>query len=466
MKHRIVPIIIVLIIIGAIAGGYWYFTQNPQEWTNLQVEMGLITVEEATGVESASGFIEAEQIDSASEIGGRITMITVEEGDFVEAGDVLAELDTDLLEAQIGQAEAKINTTNAQLDQINAGVREEEIAKAEAAVVVAQAKADAAKVAWDDAIVLRDNPQELDMQIDMAQTALDLADLQIQLSIPLKDAAEAVYALGQQNWEQAYEGIDWSVKLPNGMTKSGHYDFKEGVKQDAGVAWNMMGTDRWEAWVDLNSAITQRDDAQATLNDLIRLRNDPQEAQVKVDQAEAAHNAALAEVDVAQAQVDMLKAGARPEQVAIVEAQVQQSKAALASLAVQKDKHTLTAPANGWVVKRVAHEGEMATPGMALLTLADLSSVTLTVYVPEPDIGKLSLGQEVDVFVDSFPGEAFTGHITFINNEAEFTPKNVQTKEERVNTVFAVKIKLDNPEQKLKPGMPADAILSQGQPEI
>ncbi len=169
---------------------------------------------------------------------------------------------------------------------------------------------------------------------------------------------------------------------------------------------------------------------------------------------------------MAQALVDKLNAGVRPEQVAIVEAQVQQSEAALAALAVQKDKHTLTAPADGWVVKRIAHEGEMAVPGMSLLTLADLSIVTLTVYVPEPDIGQLSLGQEVDVFVDSFPGEAFTGHITFINDKAEFTPKNVQTKEERVNTVFAVKIKLDNPEQKLKPGMPADAILSQGQPEL
>jgi HlyD family secretion protein len=185
-----------------------------------------------------------------------------------------------------------------------------------------------------------------------------------------------------------------------------------------------------------------------------------------VNQAEAAYQAALAEVDVAQAQADMLKAGARSEHVAIVEAQVLQSQAALASLAVQKDKHTLTAPTDGWVVKRVAHEGEMAVPGMSLLTLADLSSVTLTVYVPEPDMGKLSLGQEVDVFVDSFPGEAFTGHITFINNEAEFTPKNVQTREERVNTVFAVKIKLDNPTQKLKPGMPADAVLAQGQPQL
>ena len=466
MKHRIVPIIIILIIIGAVAGGYWYFSQNPAELSQLQVELGLITETEASGVHSASGFIEAEETSTAAETGGRITRITAEEGDFVETGQVLVELDTALLEAEIEQAKAKINTTKAQLDQINAGIRAEEIAKAEAAVVVAEAKADAARVAWEDTILLRDNPQELDIQIDAAKTALDLAEFKIAYSIPLKDAAEAMYALGQQGWETVQEGIDWSIKLPGGRKASGHYDFPEGDKQQASVAWNFAGADQWEAWVNLNSAITERDDAQITLNDLQRLRNDPQQAQIQVDQAEAAYNSALAEVDVAQAQLDMLSAGPRQEQIAIVEAQVQQAEAALDALEVQRDKHTLAAPIDGWVVKKVAHEGEMAVPGMSLLTLADLTNVTLTVYVPEPDVGTISLGQEVDVFVDAFPGEAFTGHITYISDKAEFTPKNVQTKEERINTVFAVKIKLENPDQRLKPGVPADAILSEGQPEL
>ena len=133
---------------------------------------------------------------------------------------------------------------------------------------------------------------------------------------------------------------------------------------------------------------------------------------------------------------------------------------------MQRDKRTLVTPVAGWVVERVAHEGEMAVPGMTLLTLADLTNVTLTVYVPEPDIDTVSIGQEVDIFVDAFQGKAFTGHIIFISDEAEFTPKNVQTKEERINTVFAVKIKLDNEDQRLKPGMPADAILSKGQPDL
>jgi HlyD family secretion protein len=101
-------------------------------------------------------------------------------------------------------------------------------------------------------------------------------------------------------------------------------------------------------------------------------------------------------------------------------------------------------------------------PSVTLLTLADLTKVTLTVYVPEPDIDTVSNGQKVTVFVDTFPDRPFSGYITYVSDEAEFTPKNIQTKEERVNMVFAVKIGLENEDQRLKPGMPADAILLDG----
>jgi multidrug resistance efflux pump len=234
------------------------------------------------------------------------------------------------------------------------------------------------------------------------------------------------------------------------------------MEQDAGVAWNLAGTDMWAAWVDLNNAIARRDEAEIAVNDLLRIRDDPQEAQIKVEEAKAAYQTALVEVETAKARVEVLEAGSRPEEIALVQAQVELAEADLAALNVQRDKHTLVAPVAGWVVKRMIHEGEMAIPGAALLMLADLTEVTLTVYVPEPDIDAVSIGQEVDVFVDTFPGESFTGHLTFINDEAEFTPKNVQTRAERINTVFAVKIELENLDQRLKPGMPADAILSRG----
>jgi multidrug resistance efflux pump len=88
--------------------------------------------------------------------------------------------------------------------------------------------------------------------------------------------------------------------------------------------------------------------------------------------------------------------------------------------------------------------------------------VRLTIYVGETDIGRVRQGQQVDVTVDSFPGRTFAGRVTFIAQEAEFTPRNVQTKDERATTVFAVRVELPNPDRALKPGMPADAVIREG----
>ncbi len=487
MKHKIIRLIVVLLLLGAVGGGYWYFRQHPDQWTQVQLQLGLIDEAEAIGTYKVSGFIEAEEVNVAAEIRGRISRIAVEEGDLVQAGQILVELDTALLDAQMRQAQAKIATAKAQLAKIEVGVRPEEIAKAEAAVEQAEVHAEATRILWQDAITLRDNPQELDIQIEAARTVLQLAELRVEQAIPLKDAAELLNDLQEQQVRDIEEGRNFHFELPPGATGGSlpsnidlledlegaapgddiraHLEFPEGTKQQASVNWNLATADEWERWVNLNSAQTTLANAEATLNDLLTLRNDPQAAQVKVAQAEAAYQTALAQVEVAGAQLEILKAGARPEQIAVAEAQVKQAEASLAALQVQRDQHTLGAPLTGWVVEKPAHEGEMSTPGTTLLKLADLSQLTLTVYVPEPKLGLVSVGQQVNVFVDAFSGEPFTGQIIFINDEAEFTPKNVQSKEERVNTVFGVKIELENQAQRLKPGMPADVILGTG-PEI
>jgi multidrug efflux pump subunit AcrA (membrane-fusion protein) len=462
MIHKLKPIIILLIIAGLVGGGYWYFRQHPEAVTAIKVRLGLVSPAEAAGLYLVSGYIEADEVSVTAETTGRITAILADEGETVTAGQTIATLDTALLEAKIAQAEARIATAKAKLAQVEAGIRVEEIGEAEAAVAVAQANADAARVRWHDAITLRDNPQELDMQIEAARTALELAGLQIEANIPAKDASETMWELGQANWEYASDTHRFCRVIPGLGKKCMNVDLPEGVKQDAGVAWNLSGAEMWQAWVNLNTSFTQRDDAQTQLNDLLQLRDDPQSAQVQVAQAEAAYQAAQAAVAVAQAQLSVMEAGPRAEQVSVAEAQVSQAEAALAALRVEQEKSTLTAPGPGWVVDKLAHVGEMASAGGSLLTVANLADLTLTIYVPEPDIGLVQLGQSVPVYVDTFPGEAFAGHINFISPNAEFTPKNVQTKEERVNTVFAVKIKLDNEAQRLKPGMPADAVLAGG----
>ena len=142
---------------------------------------------------------------------------------------------------------------------------------------------------------------------------------------------------------------------------------------------------------------------------------------------------------------------------AILKAQIRQAEAALEVLRVRLDKMTLRSPLAGLVTSRAINVGETAAPGGTLLTVANLDEVKLTIYVPETQIGRVTVGQEVEVQVDSYPHQVFQGRVVPISPRAEFTPKNVQTPEERVSIVFAVRVALPNAGHELKPGMPADA---------
>ena len=106
---------------------------------------------------------------------------------------------------------------------------------------------------------------------------------------------------------------------------------------------------------------------------------------------------------------------------------------------------------------RSVQEGEMAIPSQSLLTIANLDEVRLTIYIPETQIASVKVGQKVSVHVDSFPARTFTGQVTFIAPQAEFTPRNTQTQDERARLVFAIKVTITNTDHALKPGMPADA---------
>ena len=136
---------------------------------------------------------------------------------------------------------------------------------------------------------------------------------------------------------------------------------------------------------------------------------------------------------------------------------MRQVEAAVGLIDAQIAQLTLTAPMEGIVTSRSGQTGETATAGAPLLTVANLDEVTLVIYIPETRVGQVQVGQGVEVQVDSFPERAFLGQIASIAGEAEFTPRNVQTQEERVNLVFAVKVRIPNADGALKPGMPADA---------
>lgn len=168
----------------------------------------------------------------------------------------------------------------------------------------------------------------------------------------------------------------------------------------------------------------------------------------------------------------LYRAGAGPrmayedlaEQLAVLEAekeslydQVGQADAARKLAEEQASYTKVTAPAGGRVVRVHAEEGELAFPGAALLTIADLSEVEVRIYVPEPMLGRVKLGEKVELWTDSFSDRSFPAKVSYISDRAEFTPKNVQTREERVRLVYAVKVLAKNPDGVLKIGMPVDA---------
>ena len=146
-----------------------------------------------------------------------------------------------------------------------------------------------------------------------------------------------------------------------------------------------------------------------------------------------------------------------PQQYDASASALEVASAALNTVLIQIGNATITAPIKGVVLVKAIEKGELATAGTAIVTMADLTKVKLTVYLGERHIGRVKLGEDVSISVDSYPEEKFSGKIVYISDKAEFTPKSIQTKEERVTQVFAIKIEIPNPGMKLKPGMPADA---------
>jgi HlyD family secretion protein len=181
--------------------------------------------------------------------------------------------------------------------------------------------------------------------------------------------------------------------------------------------------------------------------------------QKQLDDAAARYVVAQAQYNAAVQVLRKLQNLARPEEVQADKARVDQAAIAVRLLEKTIRDATVTSPLDGLVTQRLVEPGELVAPGTTLLVLADLSRVELEVFVSEPDLSKVALGQPVGVRIDGQPPNTFEGLISHISSVAEFTPKNIQTREERVKLVFGVKIEIENPQGILKAGMPADAVL-------
>ncbi len=192
---------------------------------------------------------------------------------------------------------------------------------------------------------------------------------------------------------------------------------------------------------------------------LANLQSAQTDLQIRLDNAKSQLAVYQAQLRTAQAQYDLVLAGATSQAKEAAAAQADQAAALVKVSETQLAKAEVKSPLDGVIETVGVERGELAGPGMPLVTIIDPLDLSLTVYVPENELSRVQVGHEVKISVDSYPGESFSGKVLRINTQAEFTPKNVQTPSERVNMVFGVKIQVTGGQDRLRPGMPADVSL-------
>ncbi len=445
MRRRLFPLLLAIVFIGLGIAAWQMFA--PQGFGS--DEGGYF------------GTIEANEVAVSSETGGRIRAIYVKRGDRVEAGQLLVEMDTELLDLQIRQAEAALHMAQARLALLKAGPREEDIRKAEAELAQAEAAADSARKVLEIARAMMANPQDLDTQIHSLEGQIRALEESLKAAYNRIQAAEAEVSMYKEIVPALEKEIVVEIPIPGGGVITRTIEPPRHQIDELLYQWNLASQRLSLAWEEYNSLKASLDQTRRTLEILKEIRANPLSLKEQVHRAEVSLKISEAMVELAEAKLEALKSGARAEDIEAAEAEVERAKASLEALRSRREKFFLYAPISGWVTTQAFEVGELVPPNAAILKIADLTELTLTVYVPEPDLGKVRLGQKVRVTVDALPGEVFEGEVVYISPRAEFTPKSVQTKEERVNLVFRVKVRLPNPEGKLKAGMPAEAFFTE-----
>ncbi len=406
---------------------------------------------------TASGIVSARQVGVAPEIGGKVVEVLVEEGERVNTGDLLFRVDDTLLQSQREQAVAAVQVAEASLqaalvqqenaqiqfdlvqqathmqdqqnrenswlvevpDEFNLPVwyfeRDEVITAAEKEVVQAEANLESELKNLESILANTSNANFLKIEERLAEAQIAyIVSRQVLDRAELAQNNEQLSEQAQKQFDSAQAELSAAQESYNRMlTSTASLDILEGRARVS------VARSRYDTALDI----------------LTSLQIGEYSLQLKV-----AHNG-LAQAEAAVAQAEALLA---------------QSQAGLHSIDVQISKVEVTSPIDGILLTRNLEIGETVAPGSTLMTIGQLEEVDLVVYIPEDRYGEINLGEKVEVRVDSFPGKVFSGTVAYISDQAEFTPRNVQTVEGRRATVYGVKILVPNFDLNLKPGMPAD----------
>ncbi|MBU6229380.1 MAG: HlyD family efflux transporter periplasmic adaptor subunit [Cyanobacteria bacterium REEB459] len=392
----------------------------------LLVPLGLLVIGLAVGLRywnhrsrpadiALSGRIEGHETNLAAKVGGRVVKISVEEGDRVQAGAVVARLEDTQLQAQLAAARAQVGAAQQQVNQ------------AQLQVTVLTNQIEEARLA------LRQSQGDSNGRLNQVTATVGAAQAQLAAAQAQVQEAESALGLARSDRDRITNLVD------RGAVPRQQFDQVETQVQTVTkllAARRAAVTAAQQQVIAARGSLTQAQSGELTAGmrslQVNRLTTQRQQAQAQL----------------AASQANLKQAQALEQEVA----------ARLADLAI-------TSPISGVVLTRTAEPGEVVAAGSPLLTVIDLASVYLRGYIPEGQVGLLRVGQPAQVFLDSAPDQPLAATVAAIDTEASFTPENIYFKEDRVTQVFGLKLALTNPQGLAKPGMPADGkIVLRSQP--
>jgi len=407
----------------------------------------------------ASGTIESVVVNVSPEMAGKVVEVLAVEGQPVSKGDPLLRLDDSLLLSEKQTAQATLDSANAAVQTAEIAL---ESAKLQYDITLTNALAqdtNSRTAIWDES-----KPSQFDQpvwyfskeermkaaqaEVDTKKAALD--DAMKKLAEISARAGSSDFLDVEANLVQmrlAYQAAQDVFDSTNGASDS------QDLRDAAQITLD-------EAEIDLEDAQKDYDDALTTDG-----ATDVLEARADAVIAQEAYDLAVDNLRALQTGADSPQVKAAEKAVEQVTAALEQAKtnvtaaqSRLDTLNTQLTKITVYAPMDGDILTRNVEPGEFVQPGAVTFVMANLNELTITVYVPEDQYGNISLGQEASVTVDSFPNETFDAVVTHIADQAEFTPRNVQTVEGRSSTVYAIKLRVTDFKGDLKIGMPADVV--------
>lgn len=433
---------------------------------------------------TVNGTVEAIEIDLSPRVAGRIAKITVDEGSRVRKGQIIAVLKASELDARVKSAKGAVDAARGKLDDLLKGTRSESIREARANYEQALANAVGAREITGTVREAYSKSTELKANLAVARTnyeasvqdykasadqyALVKKGPRVEEIATLKAARDEIKARLENaekdysRYRQLYDRSAISAQQLDAARTARDAQKASLEAADARYRESLAGSRPEEiatARARLDQASARLTGAKKVLATASEAYKDRLDTLQRLETAETTANSTQAAVQAAKARLDLEINGATSDEIKNAEGQVEQAEGTLAEAKSNLQQAVIRAPENGVVISKFRELGEVVTPGTPIVRMANLDRVWLRCYAPLPTLGKIRVGQKASVTTDSYSGKSYAGTVASIKEEPEFTPKNVQTAEERVKLVYAIRVDLYNPQHEIKPGMPADAVI-------